>query len=296
MAKKPKNIAASVRHKLLNLSRTEGRSFDTVLFAFGLERFIYRLSLSSYRNRFVLKGGMLVIFFTKNKGRTTRDVDLLSFGEINQVDMKNTIAEILAIDVNDGIVFDTVNLKVTPIKEDQIYGGLRIKTTAYLEKTTIPITIDVGFGDAILNPDYMIDYGSMLDFPSASIRTYSPETIIAEKFEAIIKLGESNTRMKDYYDLWMLPKSINLDPDKLQASILATFKRRRTEIPEERPPGLSYEFAANEEKLKQWGKYCIKSRLEDINLAQVVDDIWNGLEPFCIHQFRDETDDFNEGP
>ena len=169
MADKPRKIGASVRQRLLNLARAEGQAFDVVLVAFGLERLIYRLSVSAHRDRFVLKGGMLVTLWTKDRGRFTRDIDFLSFGAEDEAILTKTIAEILEIDAGDGLVFDGASLTAAPIREDQVYGGMRLKTTAYLEKTRIPITIDVGFGDALGYPDYMLDYGSLLDFPSASV-------------------------------------------------------------------------------------------------------------------------------
>ncbi|WP_299754592.1 nucleotidyl transferase AbiEii/AbiGii toxin family protein [uncultured Boseongicola sp.] len=283
MADKPKNIATSVRQQLLNLARTEGQAFDVVLVAFGLERFIYRLSVSAHRDRFVLKGGMLVTLWTKDKGRFTRDIDFLSFGAEDEATLKKTIAEILAIDAGDGLVFDDASLTVAPIREDQVYGGMRLKTTAYLEKTRIPITIDVGFGDALGNPDYTLDYGSLLDFPSASVRAYSPETVIAEKFQAIVALGIVNGRMKDYYDLWALPKAVELTLDDLRTSIEMTFERRQTGVPKERPPGLSQEFATDATKSAQWLAYSEATEIEGLSLGQVVDDIWTTLEPICAH-------------
>ncbi|WP_299155142.1 nucleotidyl transferase AbiEii/AbiGii toxin family protein [uncultured Tateyamaria sp.] len=237
-----------MRQRLLNLARTEEQAFDVVLVAFGLERLIYRLSISAHRERFVLKGGMLVTLWTKDTGRFTRDVDFLSFGTEDEETLKSVIAEILAIDADDGLVFDSANLTAVPIRDDQVYGGMRLKTNAYLEKTRIPITIDVGFGDALGEPDYTLDYGSLLGFPSASVRAYSPETVIAEKFQAVVALGIINGRMKDYYDLWALPKAVDLNLDSLQASIEKTFERRQTEVPQARPPGLSEAFAAEPRK------------------------------------------------
>ena len=176
MADTPKNIAASVRQRLLNLARAEEQAFDVVLVAFGLERLIYRLSISAHRDRFVLKGGMLVTLWTKDRGRFTRDVDFLSFGAEDEEALKAAIAEILVVDAEDGLIFDDANLTAAPIRDDHVYGGMRLKTNVFLEKTRIPITIDVGFGDALGDPDYTLDYGSLLDFPSGSVRAYSPET------------------------------------------------------------------------------------------------------------------------
>lgn len=215
MAKAPKDISASVRQRLLNLARQEQQVFDVVLVAFGLERLVYRLSISDYRDRFVLKGGMLVTLWTEDTGRFTRDIDFLAFGEDDEASLKEALKAILSIDAGDGLVFDAANLTAAPIREDQVYGGMRLKTVAYLGKTRIPITVDLGFGDALGDPAYQIDYGSLLDFPTASIRAYSPATVIAEKFQAVVSLGIANGRMKDFYDLWALPKSLEIGNDEL---------------------------------------------------------------------------------
>jgi hypothetical protein len=281
MADTPTNIAASVRPRPLNLARTEEQAFDVVLVAFGLERLIYRLSISAHRERFVLKGGMLVTLWTKDRGRFTRDVDFLSFGAEDEETLKAAVAEILVIDADDGLVFDGANLTAAPIRDDQVYGGMRLKTTAFLEKTRTPITIGVGFGDAHGKPDYTLDYGSLLDFPSASVRAYSPETVIAEKFQAIVALGIINGRMKDYYDLCALPKAVDLNMDGLQASIEMTFERRQTEVPQARPPGLSQAFATDATKSTQWRAYSEATEIEGMSLVQVVDDIWATLKPIC---------------
>lgn len=281
MADNPKNVAASVRQRLLNLARAEQQAFDVVLVAFGLERLLYRLSVSAHRDQFVLKGGMLVTFWTKDRGRFTRDVDFLSFGAEDEATLTQTIAEILAIDAEDGLIFDEASLTAAQIREDQLYGGMRLKTAAHLEKTRIPITIDVGFGDALAKPDYTLDYGSLLDFPSASVRAYSPETVIAEKFQAVVTLGVINGRMKDYHDLCALPQAVDLDLDELQVSIEKTFERRQTDVPQERPPGLSKAFAWDTAKAAQWRAYSEATEIAGMSLAQVVDDIWTTLEPIC---------------
>ncbi len=220
--------------------------------------------------------------WTKDRGRFTRNVDFLSFGAEDEETLKAAIAEILAIDADDGLIFDDANLTAAPIRDDQVYGGMRLKTTAFLEKTQIPITIDVGFGDALGK----LDYGSLLDFPSAAVRAYSPETVIAETFQAIVTLGIINGRMKDYYNLWALPKAVDLNMDELQASIEKTFERRQTEVPKERPPGLSEAFASDATKSAQWRAYSEATEIEDMSLADVVDDIWAMLEPICARVGR----------
>ncbi|MCF6328449.1 MAG: nucleotidyl transferase AbiEii/AbiGii toxin family protein [Henriciella sp.] len=281
MAKPAKDISASIRQRLLNLARQQQQVFDVVLVAFGLERLVYRLSVSDYRDRFVLKGGMLVTLWTEDSGRFTRDIDFLAFGEDDEASLKEAFEAILSIDAGDGLVFDAANLTAAPIREDQVYGGMRLKTLAHLGKTRIPITVDLGFGDALGDPAYQIDYGSLLDFPAASIRAYSPATVIAEKFQAVVALGIANGRMKDFYDLWALPKSIEIDKDELSQTIRKTFERRNTEVPTTRPVGLSPDFSEDPDKMIQWAAYAESTDLEAIPLAEVTGEIWDWLEPVC---------------
>ena len=167
------------------------------------------------------------------------------------------------------------------IRDDQVYGGMRLKTTAYLDKTKIPVTIDIGFGDSITDPEYTIEYPSLLDLPSASIRAYSPATVIAEKFQAIVMLGLINGRMKDFYDLWAIPKSQSISNKELYEAISSTFKRRQTEIPTERPEGLSQNFTTDQQKSRQWLAYAESIDLEEIPLEQIANEIWLYLEPIC---------------
>lgn len=272
---------ASVRQRLLNLARDNQRDFQTVLVAFGLERLIYRISISRYRDDFVLKGGMLVTLWTADRGRFTRDVDFLKFGESDREDTKSVLAEILSIDADDGIVFDVEGLRATDIREDQLYGGIRFKTIAYLGQTKIPITIDIGFGDALSETGYVIEYASLLDFESATLRAYSPATVMAEKFQAVVALGLINGRMKDFYDLWAIPGAKDVETAELVNAINATFARRSTKIPDQCPPGLSQSFAADPEKVAQWTAYSEATGLDGISLVDVVNGIWKFLEQPC---------------
>lgn len=281
MAKQPKDIAASVRQRLLNIAREEGQVFDVVLVSFGLERLIYRLSVSDHHNKFVLKGGMLVTLWTTNPGRFTRDVDFLGFGDDDETALKAVFAEILAIDADDGLIFDAVNLQSAAIREDQIYGGMRLKTTAYLGKTKIPITIDIGFGDAMADPEYTINYPSLLDLPTGIIRAYSPATVMAEKFQALVSLGLANGRMKDFYDLWEIPRSTEIKEEELLAAVSATFTRRETKVPDVRPEALTTAFTEDPLKQQQWRAYSASIDLEGVDLILVTDAIWSVLGPVC---------------
>lgn len=281
MAKQPRDIAASVRQRLLNIARSEGQVFDVVLVSFGLERLIYRLSISEHSNKFVLKGGMLVTLWTSNSGRFTRDVDFLGFGKGDEAELKTVFGEILATDADDGLIFDAVNLDAAAIREEQIYGGMRLKTAAYLGKTKIPITIDIGFGDAMADPEYTIDYPSLLDLPTGTIRAYSPATVMAEKFQALVSLGLANGRMKDFYDLWEVPRSVEITQEDLLAAVTATFARRETTVPAERPEALTTAFTEDPAKQQQWHAYSTSIDLEGVGLNLVADAIWDAMGPVC---------------
>lgn len=273
MAKSPTNIAASVRQRLLNLARSEGSDFQILLVVFSLERLIYRLSKSAHRDRFVLKGGMLVTLWTTDPGRFTRDIDFLAFGETEDAALTSIFAEILALDAGDGLEFSIDTITTTDIREDQVYRGKRLRTVAQLGRTEIPITIDLGFGDALPDPRYEIEYGSILDFEPARIRAYSPATVIAEKFQAVVALGLVNGRMKDFYDLWAIPRATSIDQADLRAAIEATFKRRNTAVPTEPPPGLSNAFGDDPEKARQWLAFAEGTELRGVPLSTVVADI-----------------------
>jgi len=281
MAKQPVNLAKSVKDRLLNLARAEGKVFDVVLVRFALERLLYRLSLSKHRDRFVLKGGMLVTVWLDDDNRVTRDADFLGHGDADADKLVADFKEIMSVDVDDGLVFDVDNLSATAIREEMEYGGTRLKAVAYLEKTRIPITIDIGFGDAMADPTRQLDYPTLLDLPAPNIRTYPPATVIAEKFQAIVVLGIANGRMKDFYDLWAIPRSIDVLDEELDAALAATFAQRDTAIPTDRPAGLTPEMANDPNKQRQWNAYASSIELESVELQEVVDAVWVLIGPAC---------------
>lgn len=281
MAKPPVNLAASVKSRLLNIARKRSQVFDVVLVKFALERLLYRLSISPFRDKYFLKGGMLVTAWTGNDNRTTKDADFLGYGNSQPSDLIETFTAIMKIEAEDGVIFDVDGLTAEPIAQDSEYGGIRLRTTAYLEQTRIPITIDIGFGDAIADLTHQIDYPSLLDFPDANLRVYSPASVMAEKFHAIVDLGELNGRMKDYFDLWALPQAMTILPDDLDAAISATFARRGTSIPPSIPVGLSRTMTDNGAKQRQWRAYAKSVGEDSLDYERVIDFIWKILEPSC---------------
>jgi len=286
MAKEIKNIGASVRARLLNLSKVNGQSFDLALTRFALERLLFRLSQSRYADRFVLKGAMLLMSWFKDPHRGTRDLDLLGFGDPSPDAMLATFREILVQDAGDGMVFDADALRVDRIREELEYGGLRLRTTASISGARINLTIDIGFGDALEPGAELIDYPVMLDLPAPRLRAYARETVIAEKFQAMVALGRANSRMKDFYDIWILSRSFPFDNDRLPRAIAATFARRGTAIPTELPDALSTTFAADEQKQRQWRIFVEDVALDPGKLADVIEDLAAFLMPHAASATR----------
>ena len=281
MADNAKNIAASIKQRLRNMARAEDRAFDILLVRFALERLLFRLSQSSYRDNYILKGGMLVTQWLDHNNRETRDADFLGFGEADVDAIKTIFAEIMMIKGDDGLGFDTKALSATFIREETEYSGIRLRTHAYLERTRIPVTLDIAFGDAITDTNQMIDYPSLLGMQQPNIRAYPPASVIAEKFQAMVALGLVNGRMKDFYDLWAIPKAIPLDEHVLDAAIAATFERRATTVPSSRPVGLSNAMTNDNDAQRRWHAYIESLGLPALDFAEVLDDIWAVLAPSC---------------
>ena len=281
MADSPKNLAASVKQRLLNMARGQNRAFDILLVRFALERLLFRLSQSAYRDNYILKGGMLVTQWLEHNNRETRDMDFLGFGEADAEAIKAIFAEIMTIASDDGLEFDTEALVASAIREEMEYGGIRLRTTAYLERTRIPVTLDIGFGDALAGSSDRIDYPSLLDMDRPSIRAYPPAAVIAEKFQAVVALGLANGRMKDFYDLWAIPKAMQIDEAELDAAIAATFNRRATRVPSDRPVGLSETMAQDVDAGRRWRAYIDSLELPALDFSEVLDDIWALLAPSC---------------
>jgi len=279
MAKEIRNLGASVRARLLRLSKENGQSFDLVLTRFALERLLFRLSQSPHADRFVLKGAMLMMSWFDDPPRGTRDLDLLGFGAPSEDAMLETFRGILSQDVEDGAVFDPDTLRVDRIREELDYGGLRLRAIASVGGARINLTIDIGFGDSLEPGAEVVDYPVMLDLPAPRLRAYARETVIAEKFQAMVVLGRANSRMKDFYDIWVLSRSFTFDDDRLAQAIAATFARRKTMIPTELPDALTPAFAADEQKQKQWRAFVEDVAVDPGPLAQVLKELTGFLIP-----------------
>lgn len=274
-----KNIGASVRARLLNLSKERGQPFDLLLTRYVLERFLYRLSTTAHKGNFVLKGAMLVTTWLENPHRPTRDIDLLGFGPSNPEAILGAFKEICAVAVEDGVTFDVDSLTIERNREDLAYGGLRVATNAQIGGARVRVVIDIGFGDAIEPGLNEIELPVLLGLPAPKLRAYAMETVIAEKFQAMVALGRANSRMKDFYDIWFLAKTFDFDDDRLARAIAATFRRRQTDVPADMPDCLTDAFAQDDQKRKQWEAFVSGILSDPVALDVIVPDLREFLMP-----------------
>lgn len=260
MTKSPKDIGASVRARLLRLARERGEDFQLVLTRYANERLLYRLASSEHASRFVLKGATLFTIWTGEPHRATRDVDLLGFGDPSEHHIRAVFADVIAVEVDDdGVRFDARMLEVGPIREEQDYGSVRVVLVAQVTSAKVRLQVDVGFGDAITPDAVNVDFPPLLDFPAPSLRAYPRETVVAEKLEAMVKLGQANSRMKDFYDLAVLSQTFAFEGELLVRAIAATFARRGTPLPAGLPVALTQEFTDDRMKTTQWSAFVRKS-------------------------------------
>jgi hypothetical protein len=259
---KPTNLSASVRQRLLNLARERKDEFQLVLIRYGVERLLYRLSVSPHAKQFVLKGAMLFQLWTGQPHRSTMDVDLLGSGDDDVDRLVKLFKEVCLQHVpDDGLRFVPDSVAGGLIREEQRYGGIRIQLTAMLQNARIPIQVDIGFGDAITPKPEQVEYPTLLGQPAPILRVYPQETAVAEKYEAMVSLGIANSRMKDFYDLWVLCRDFEFDGATLGRAIRATFQRRKTDLPATPPVALTAEFAQDQSKRTQWSAFLRRGRL-----------------------------------
>ena len=282
-----KDLAASVRARLLNIAKAEGSDFNQVLVRYALERFLYRLGRSPHADRFLLKGALLFTLWYDMPHRPTRDADLLGFGPSDLESIGQTFREIAAIAVEDGITFDPATVKAEEIRKDAGYAGARVVMTGELAQARCRTQIDIGYGDAVTPGPVQARYPVLIeDFPAPQLRTYPVYTVIAEKLHAIALFGMTNTRVKDYLDLWVMLDRESLDANTLAQAISATFTRRGMAVPTNFPVGLTDEFSADPSRQSLWTAFIRKNELPMIPLAEVVEKIRSSLGPAIDHTAR----------
>ncbi len=271
-----KNIPASISAKLKNISKKLGMPFIYVLRRYAAERLLYRIGISSAADSFVLKGGALFILWNGDiaSARPTMDTDFLFVKKLNYDTLLNFFHELCDMEYEeDGIVFSKESVQIQDIRALQAYGGYEVNIFAYIGKIKIPVQIDIGVGDRITpNPDKIEFPGILSELPCAYLKTYPQETVIAEKYETAISKGLTNSRMKDFYDLWTLLHGEIQKSDYLKEAITTTFKQRNTSLPnpKELPICFTKEFASNADKNIQWHAYLKSNNLIAPELDEIV--------------------------
>jgi len=275
-----RNISASVRDRLLNKARAEKLDFNLLLTRYALERMLYRLSISKQRDQFLLKGALLFDLWFDVPHRPTHDADFLGFGSAEIPHIEEIFRDICRIEVEDGIAFQPDTVKAAEIRKEANYAGVRVTLLGILDSARCAVQIDIGFGDAVVPGPDEVHYPVILgEMPGPHLHVYPRYTVVAEKLEALTSLGMLNSRMKDYFDLWILAKHSDFDGQILSRAVAATFERRRTAVPTGVPIGLSDEFINDAQKGKQWQGFLRKNALDPMSLATVVVDLRDFLMP-----------------
>jgi predicted nucleotidyltransferase component of viral defense system len=284
MAKGITNVAASVHQRLLNKAKESSRPFNELLQYFAIERFIYRLSKSAHADQFILKGALMFSAWCGPASRPTMDIDLL--GKIdNRIDTITTVMkDVCLIDVEpDGISFNAETVDAVRITEDAEYEGVRARVHGNLGKARISIQIDIGFGDVIVPNAGTVLYPTILDFPAPELKGYTMESTIAEKFQAMVKLGVLNSRMKDYYDIWFLSRTFDFKGEVLTEAIVKTFEKRNTHV-NLKAALFDSAFGMDREKNVQWRGFINKAKLTGApgSFGDIVAAVILFLEPLAV--------------
>ena len=275
-----KDIATSVRARLLALAKSQGADFNQVLVRFALERILYRLSKSAHADRFLLKGALLFTLWYDMPHRPTRDADLLGFGPSDLASIGQTFRDIASVEAEDGIMFDPSTVSVEEIRKEAGYVGARVLIVGDLARARCKTQIDVGFGDAVTPGPVQSVFPVLIDdLPAPHLLTYPVYTVISEKLHAIALLGMTNSRLKDYLDISVLLEREELNAQTLAKAIAATFGRRGMATPAELPIGLSDEFASDPSRQALWLAFLRKNELANMPLINVVTALRTALQP-----------------
>jgi Nucleotidyl transferase AbiEii toxin, Type IV TA system len=277
---KTPNVAASVRQRLLTLAQAKNWEFNRVLARYGVERVLCRLAASPQAERFLLKGATLFTVWEGSPHRATRDLDLLGLRRRSLEELVALFREVIATPVEpDGLVFGEITAE--PIRAAMEAGGIRIVIRAELAGARIPVQVDVGFGDATVPPPVAVEFPTLLNTPKPKLWAYPPETVIAEKLEAMVRLGLANSRMKDFFDIWHLAQAYPFEGELLAGAIQATFAARNTPLPTDPVTALTSKFSEDPGKRMQWKAFVQQAAVAETtpSLPEVVGGIREFLGP-----------------
>lgn len=292
-------LAQSVKARLVNHAKELQLDPNHVLRRYALERFLYRLAESPHADRFTLKGAFMLLVWLGETVRPTQDADLLGYGDVSNEKLLERFGEVCEVDVpDDAMTFDRSTIQIRQIREGDEYAGRRMTLRCRLGNARLKIQIDVGVGDVVVPAPEWFEYPSLLDLPRPRLKVYSPTATIAEKTHALVTLGVANSRMKDFFDIWLLSSRKSFEGALLSEAIEATFERRTTALPERLPFGLTPAFADVDGKQAQWTGFLDKNGLTSAprELADVIDDLAVFLGPvLCSSTSVDPVDSWQPG-
>lgn len=293
---KKRNSGHSAFQRLLSYARTRGEDFNLLLFRYGVERLLYRLSISSDADKFILKGASLFLVWKGQNYRVTKDADLLGPGPADIEYIASIFRDLCKAKTEniDGIKFMPDTVRAVPIREEHAYGGIRVTLVGILHQARISVQVDIGFGDVVTPEPERIEFPSLLGDPLPQLLAYPRYTMVAEKFETMVRLGMANSRMKDFYDVWLMSRLFEFEGQTLYDAIRNTFRRRSTLLPNGLPMAFTEEFWKDAQKQVQWQAFVRKSKPEDVSgdLGSVITDVTAFLipavealeekKPFCM--------------
>lgn len=282
MTRRITNVAASVRQRLLNHARATGRPFNEVAQHYVIERFLYRFSQTPHTARFVLKGAQMLRVWAAPLTRPTLDIDMLAQVANTSENLRRIMREAVAVPVaDDGLSFDADGLRVEAIAKNAIYQGVRLLVPVALDTMRLQVQVDCGFGDAVWPAPTWVELSDVLGLGVPRLLGYTPASMVAEKFQAMVALDMANSRLKDFYDLWTLAGALEFDGETLRQALSATFTRRGTPLPVQPPVALTAQFTADLTKQALWQAFLRKGRLSvgGHTLAEVGADLAHFLLP-----------------
>jgi hypothetical protein len=288
------NVAASVRARLTTLAQSRKETVDRVFLRYAIERLLARMAASPYCNTFILKGAMLFAVWADRPFRSTGDLDLLGSGDPDPTLITGVFSSICTTSIDDdGVIFDPASVTVTPMREEEQYPGVTVAIIAKLAGARLHVHIDIGFGDAVTPPAALIAYPTLLKGPAPHIRAYPPQTVVAEKLEAMASLGMRNSRLKDFYDMWVISQVMTFTGGSLVDAITATFRRRQTALSEVPPIALSAAFANDVDKQRQWAGFLRRTEfsIEPAPFQRVHEEIVRFVMPPLTAAARGEAFD-----
>lgn len=274
-----KNVPASVRARLLNEAKASGGSYDQVLQYFAIERFLYRLAQTQWADRLIVKGAIMLRAWGTPLGRPTRDIDFLGNIDKSPEAVERIVRECLAVEYSDdGLVFDP-NIETGEINAMDRYPGVRVVVRGSLDGGTFKLQLDIGIDDAVVPDPEWVEYPTLLDLEAPRVLAYQPVTALAEKFETIVSRGLANSRLRDYYDLWLLSTLRTYEGAQVATAVRATFGHRGTDVPADVPVGLSSAFFGNPDKQAAWRSFLSSRRVE---AAPDLEDVCEAIIAFIM--------------